>query len=394
MYTIADIDVFVMTHNRADFLKETLDCLLYQTARPDRITVFDNESTDDTESVVRRYESRGVRYVKTTGKDGNFLEMQKRAERPYVVHFHDDNLFHREYLEKVLKALNHVQNVAGVTCAYYYFDRSDDPNCQLLRRGRQLMNQFLIIDSAKEFCIHKSRAEARPQDLIVDNVSALIYKTEYFKRRVSMVREYGKADDTELFIRLLDYGKLVTVSDRLSEFIRQHAKRDVNTDSNSLSLQQAKNWVGLYLRQSAGVNDDNYWDDLLGMIYTQYPYMVKRAVFEELHTLDFLKVLRADNLIPSSGLKVYEEFISGRRTIVSCGIPIAVKDGYSQFNANESVAAEVRNAKSAAAIDLLRGHVRPLPVRVVRKIVKYIMPYAVVRIVQKIQDRVRFGKSA
>lgn len=372
-YSIRDIDVFVMTHNRSAFLKETLDCLLVQTVLPDRITVFDNESTDDTESVVRGYADRGVMYVRTTGKDGNFYEMQKRAKRPYVVHFHDDNLYHREYLERVLFALNTFDNVGGVTGAYTYFEYSGDPN-YVLRYGPKLMSQYLVLKDKPDFVVHKIRSETRPQDLIVDNIGALVYKTKYFRSRVSMNWKYGKADDTDLSLRVLDYGKFVTISDRRSVFVRQHPNRDVNTDENSLSLEQAINWVKLYLDNITNVVDETFWLDFLGMVYTQYPYFIKRKIFSKVQTMAFFDMLCEKAILPPDGVKAFHKFKSGKAVFVSGGALIT--------QANAPVE-DVRRVMTVS---------RGLPVRIVRKILKYFMPYAIVRLVQRMQDRALLGR--
>lgn len=58
------ISVIIPTFNRAALLRETLDSVLAQTARPaDEIIVIDDGSTDDTRNVVAGYASGGVAYV-------------------------------------------------------------------------------------------------------------------------------------------------------------------------------------------------------------------------------------------------------------------------------------------------------------------------------------------
>ena len=52
MYTIDDIAVFIATHNRSEYLKQTMDSFIVQSVQPNKITVLDNESVDDTEQVV------------------------------------------------------------------------------------------------------------------------------------------------------------------------------------------------------------------------------------------------------------------------------------------------------------------------------------------------------
>ncbi len=77
--TINDIDVFIITHNRAHLLPEMIESVLAQTVVPDKITVLDNESTDNTEEVCRSYKNKNVVYVKTFGQNGNYLKSKDLA---------------------------------------------------------------------------------------------------------------------------------------------------------------------------------------------------------------------------------------------------------------------------------------------------------------------------
>ena len=49
MVTIDVIQIFIMTHNRANLLGDSIRSIFNQTAGVKSITVLDNESTDDTE---------------------------------------------------------------------------------------------------------------------------------------------------------------------------------------------------------------------------------------------------------------------------------------------------------------------------------------------------------
>lgn len=308
-YSIQDIDVFVMTHNRAEFLEETLLSLLNQTVRPDAITVFDNESTDNTREVVGRYKNRGVHYVRTVGHHGNFLMMQKYSSRPFVVHFHDDNLLHPDYFEKVLKALNMIDGVAGVTGSYTYFRYSPEGQ-YLISTGYHLLDDYLILEDKPSFVVHKIRAESPPYDVIVDNIGALVYRADYFRKRVSMTYKYGKGDDLEICMSLLDYGKLVTVSDRFCVLVREHPKRDVNVDENSMTLEQAFNWLGLYIEVAQKIKSKIFWRQFLGLIYTQYPYFVKRAVYREIPPKEFCKKVMEHFALPDVAKGIFNSFLS------------------------------------------------------------------------------------
>lgn len=52
MYTKDDIEVFIPTFNRANYLKSSIQSILNQTLKDINITVIDNASTDNTKEVV------------------------------------------------------------------------------------------------------------------------------------------------------------------------------------------------------------------------------------------------------------------------------------------------------------------------------------------------------
>jgi glycosyltransferase involved in cell wall biosynthesis len=67
LININDIQIFILTYNRANYLKDSINSLLNQTIRPNIITILDNNSTDNTEEVVSEFEKYNVKYVKTYG---------------------------------------------------------------------------------------------------------------------------------------------------------------------------------------------------------------------------------------------------------------------------------------------------------------------------------------
>ena len=58
-----DIEILVLTYNRAPLIGSTLESLLAQVQPACRICVLDNGSTDETKKVVRSFAKRGVELV-------------------------------------------------------------------------------------------------------------------------------------------------------------------------------------------------------------------------------------------------------------------------------------------------------------------------------------------
>lgn len=127
MVCLNELQIFITTHNRADYLKASIESVLNQTAGSPRITVLDNDSTDDTQAVVESYAERGVSYVKTTGFLGNFNKAKELTTLPYVMLFHDDDLLHPQYLGLALQQLTTHPDLALITTRYTEFNDSTIP---------------------------------------------------------------------------------------------------------------------------------------------------------------------------------------------------------------------------------------------------------------------------
>lgn len=113
-----DIQVFVVTYNRPDYLALQLETLAAQTAKPASITVLDDGPNPETRRVAERFASAGIGYEHTDrpGLWGNIYEAQQRAETKYVAVFHDDDKTHPRYLELAGKAVDKDPSISLIGC--------------------------------------------------------------------------------------------------------------------------------------------------------------------------------------------------------------------------------------------------------------------------------------
>ncbi|MBP0598382.1 glycosyltransferase family 2 protein [Herbaspirillum sp. LeCh32-8] len=130
-FDATDIDIFVLTYNRADLLPATLRSLLAQSARGAAITVLDNASTDGTEAAVLEFRTAGVRYERAPanlGWAGNLARAQALAQRRWTLVFHDDDLLHPQYLEYALQAINSMPELGLLASAMSFDSAPDESN--------------------------------------------------------------------------------------------------------------------------------------------------------------------------------------------------------------------------------------------------------------------------
>ena len=103
------VTIGIPTYNRAiKILPATLQSALAQTYTNIELIVSDNCSTDDTENVVRRFES-SIHYIRQTenlGLNGNLNACIDRATGDYVLLLHDDGLIDPDFVESCMDAVN------------------------------------------------------------------------------------------------------------------------------------------------------------------------------------------------------------------------------------------------------------------------------------------------
>lgn len=97
-------------YNGAYRMRPALDSLVGQTYKNFELIISDNASTDTTEEVCREYAARDsrVRYIRqkeNIGQVPNFIFVLKEARGEYFMWAADDDIRHRESIEKLLAAL-------------------------------------------------------------------------------------------------------------------------------------------------------------------------------------------------------------------------------------------------------------------------------------------------
>lgn len=184
----SDLDVIVLTYNRAKNLAVMLESLYNQTAKGFHIIVLNNASTDDTISVVEKfkedYPNRDITLVtnsKNIGNVGNFKKSQQIAKNAYVAVFHDDDAIHPEYIETAMNLLTEHEDAvlcSGGVHPYYSLNSS---NWDFLR---------------KDYYMYPKEIGAYAQLHIARHMfQVAIYKTSIYKEIEIEAYKYGKLWD-------------------------------------------------------------------------------------------------------------------------------------------------------------------------------------------------------
>ena len=132
LYTGENIEVFILTGNRLNFFKDSLDSILKQTVKDIKITVINNTDADDgTELYVKSLQEKynNIYYFKQPNRveaDKNLETAKKLVTKEYVIFFHDDDILHPQYVEYVLKLLNKYDNVDLICSLLHSFKNKEE----------------------------------------------------------------------------------------------------------------------------------------------------------------------------------------------------------------------------------------------------------------------------
>ncbi|MBP3403451.1 MAG: glycosyltransferase family 2 protein [Alphaproteobacteria bacterium] len=311
MYTIDDIAVFIATHNRSEYLKQTMDSFIVQSVQPNKITVLDNESVDDTEQVVAQYKKYNFVYEKTFGKYGNFYKAQeniKLNEAKYVMIFHDDDLLHPEFFEKMLLALNSIDEPPALLMSTFsWFPvNSMQVNIPMVRSYElpnsylyplPLNNDYIVINDSKEMVHLILAAENPPYPMINPCICSALYRKDIFLARVPLNDIYGKIDDIPLMIDCASKGKVVILADQNAVFHRTHRLRDGYSVKSGNTLEQSLNWIRAFTKHMNNEDRENY-QKLVYMISYLYPLISHPDTLREYPLKRFIEELVSKRYAP------------------------------------------------------------------------------------------------
>lgn len=103
------VSVIVPTYNRAHIITEAIDSILNQTFKDFELIIVDNYSSDNTESVVKSYSDKRIRYFKNQNNGLVSINRNygiKKSCGEYIAFLDDDDLWLPEKLEKQVELLD------------------------------------------------------------------------------------------------------------------------------------------------------------------------------------------------------------------------------------------------------------------------------------------------
>ncbi len=129
-----ELEIYIITYNRANELTATFESLISSPVRDFSITVLDNDSQDNTSVVCKKFQNQfsNLKYIKNNrnlGPAGNILKAMELASKKWLWILGDDDSYNWEAWPEIENALN--QDFDIVNTCWHDGAKSDDP-CVLL----------------------------------------------------------------------------------------------------------------------------------------------------------------------------------------------------------------------------------------------------------------------
>jgi glycosyltransferase involved in cell wall biosynthesis len=215
------VSVLIPTYNRPHYFEQALNSALNQTYKPIEIIVCDDSTNDETERLIQSYLAKhsNIRYYKNETNLGQFendLKCMELASGEYVNFLMDDDLFHPEKIEKMMR----------------YFLEDPDKRISLVTSHRQLIdgngNPLPDLNSTQRLFDRDTMVDGFemgdylltiPANLIGEPTTVL-FRKEYLDEPFGTFsgRRYICNVDLASWLNLLAKGRIVYIAQTLSYF--------------------------------------------------------------------------------------------------------------------------------------------------------------------------------
>lgn len=215
----AVIDIFVVTYNRANYLKKSIKSILDQTYHKFNLIIIDNCSTDNTKQIVNEFHDSRIQYIcheKNIGGIGNINYAMTHAKSEYFMVFHDDDIMYETLVEDELNILENNKDISAISCKSDYIDKEDRKIGREKKwsgnlhkyAGRTLFNAYL---NEQCFVLFPS----------------IIYRTSFMRQNlIRLNAEVGPSADIYMCFDITQKGGVIAVYDKNLMAYRQHENQD------------------------------------------------------------------------------------------------------------------------------------------------------------------------
>ena len=216
-----DVEIFVLSYNRASFLRDCLQSILNQTFRDFTVTVLDNHSDEDIAGVVNAFQDDRLRLIvnpSNIGPFANWIRAYNMASSKYMMIFHDDDCMSPRMVERQIQLFEKYPNLSQVSAGVNLINRS---------------SEMLVFEDkdALDYRIFKTPDRLVDTYLfgkVVFGFGSVLYKTRIAKQVPPDIERFANVGDRPYMLALTAFGPHIQMSAPIYN-VRAHPGQDSGT---------------------------------------------------------------------------------------------------------------------------------------------------------------------
>ncbi len=275
--------IVIPTYNGADYIEKALHTALYQTRKADEIIISDDNSSDNTIEICKKYSDKIKIYINENGPSGfvnGWNYAIKRATSEYICILHQDDLLSYNLLEEAEKVLKLHKDIKHLFVPCYYIDSSDN-----IIYTPDYCDGTVKIYSAQEY-IHAYQTIGSPH---IHRCPGTITHRSIFK--ICQYRtEAGHIADDDFFYRVGQFTNIIGIMKPLA-YYRIHNKSETGHLNNNDLI---KRLTSDYIFQLEHFKENNAFTE------SAYEYFIDKAKhfsFDEF----FMGIKYKDDVLENKG---------------------------------------------------------------------------------------------
>lgn len=244
----------IPVYNGERFLRATLESVVAQTRRPDRVIIQDNCSTDGTAAIAKEFEQEGFEWRLNeahVSSTKNFNAALKFSTEADVLHLLTaDDLVVPDFYQRLLQPLEPVEGRALAYAAYEVINENG-----ALVQGGDLVNPFPIEPNGQPRRIASERFIASQADLRTICLPAVLMKTNRAPLPVEFSLDYIQCADAVFYAELATHcERIIEVPTALCQY-RRHEHTTTSRNKSNPAEVIADEWRAM-CAASALLNKD------------------------------------------------------------------------------------------------------------------------------------------
>ena len=267
------VSVCIPTYNREKTVVAALSCALKQTYTNLEILISDDQSSDNSVKILKKFTDPRIRLViqkKNLGMIPNWNYCIQQAKGEYIKFLHSDDLIDTTCVEKELALFQKNHQVSLVTCQRSFIDERN-----------RLINtlQFSDLDTVESGVHYAHKLITTLRENRIGEPSAVMFRQKDALKAGLFDPGYSQLADFEFWIRLLQFGDIGYINKPLCSF-------RVHQGSNT----------------TAAIKDGRFIDETYSFIKKYFHNKKYRKIFHlsdddqknvlQIRTKDFLKNIK------------------------------------------------------------------------------------------------------